>query len=323
MTEQTWSEARPVEGGEPVSAPAPATAGAASACCAECASRAAEAGEHFIYSLGRLDVRFPALGVEREFQQRERLLLARGEHLGGSRWPRIGAVLRANNHLARAMCVVQTVGGLPAYLVRPNGSSVLAALLDALQDNGADDAWDLVIGHRGPIAGPAECGGLVIPTMLCDAVYSFTLREFQDELRRSAGPVLGARRITAETFDESSRELFQRIAHSIENIGGLDSHRALNFLLVQHPGIFLAAAERVESSILDSIETRVTVGPSARRVVSVILTFVDRATAVPERLFTRVDVTEEWPFIADSTVGGAAPLGLEPYIEHGYPGMSA
>jgi hypothetical protein len=61
-------------------------------------------------------------------------------------------------------------------------------------------------------------------------------------------------------------------------------------------------------------------GASARRIVSVIRTFIDRATGVPERLFTRVDVTEEWPFVADSMQGGAIPLGLSPYIGHGFAG---
>ena len=47
-----------------------------------------------------------------------------------------------------------------------------------------------------------------------------------------------------------------------------------------------------------------------------ILTFVDLATGVPERLFARVDITEEWPFVAEGTDGGRSPLGLRPFVEN-------
>ena len=112
-------------------------------------------------------------------------------------------------------------------------------------------------------------------------------------------------------------ELFDRIASSTDNMGLLDSHRALNYLLVQHPGIFLAYAERRSSSILDSIETRGTDSPGVRRIVTVILTFLDRATGLPERIFTTVDTTEEWPFLAEAPHAGAPMMGLRPYVDHG------
>jgi hypothetical protein len=56
-------------------------------------------------------------------------------------------------------------------------------------------------------------------------------------------------------------------------------------------------------------------GGIGNRVVTIILTFIDLTTGVPERLFSRVDVTEEWPFVADVSHGGAPPLGLQPFVE--------
>jgi hypothetical protein len=151
-------------------------------------------------------------------------------------------------------------------------------------------------------------------------LYNFTSKELLNGLLQRVEAALEALSIPREAFEQTTRDLFRRILHSAENIGGLDSHRALNYLVVQHPGIFLAAAERADRAILDAIETRTTEVASTRRIVSVILTFIDRATGVPERLFTRVDVTEEWPFLSEAPQSGAPPLGLHSFIDNAFPG---
>src|SRR5690242_11261879 len=82
-------------------APQGASAAGPEQSCPECAARAARpaqpAPEQFAYVLGRLDVRFPSLGIEREYQQRERIIadLPREPRNG-----RIRAVLEKNPHLA-------------------------------------------------------------------------------------------------------------------------------------------------------------------------------------------------------------------------------
>ena len=101
---------------------------------------------------------------------------------------------------------------------------------------------------------------------------------------------------------------------STENVGATDTHRALNYLLVQHPGIFLAAAERSHRE-LDRIDTQIIQCGAVRKHVAVIFSFIDHVTGVADRLFTRVDVTEEWPFVVDSE-GAVGPLGLQPYVEN-------
>jgi hypothetical protein len=129
-------------------------------------------------------------------------------------------------------------------------------------------------------------------------------------------PALTARKIDPDAFNQLARDIFERVVTSVENIGVTDAHRALNYLLMQHPGPFLAAAERAKTQTLDRVETREIQGLGARRVVAVILTFLDVTTGVPERLFCRVDVTEEWPFIADSADGARSPLGMVPYVDN-------
>jgi hypothetical protein len=292
--------------------------GSPKACCQQCQDRdAGPVPDQFVYALGRLDVRMPTVGIEREFQQRERRLLAVGARGHDTRWERMAAVLRENPHLGRSVCFVLLVGGTPAYVVAPASRDVLDAMLSAVEMRGEEGGWALVIGRRGPLAGPAACGGVIAPLVACDQLYAFTLGDLLSSLHQTLEPALTGRMPYLDRLLTLGAELFGHIASSFDNMGALDSHRALNYLLVQHPGIFLAYAERHDTAVLDSVETRVSESPGMRRIVSVILTFLSRTTGVPERVFTQVDTTEEWPFLADAPHAGAPMLGLRPFIEHG------
>lgn len=278
------------------------------ACCGGCAQHTEP--EAFVYALGRLEWRFPSVGLEREFRQRERAM----EYTSEDDRARTAAVLRANPHLARSVCYVLSVGGLPAYVVKPVSREVLDALLTSLESP-VDDRFDLIIGFRIGITSPMTCGGLLAPIVACEQSYSFTVDEVTEQLSDRAGPVIRAGRVDRSKLKRIAHELFHRIARASENVGALDSHRALNYLIVQHPGLFIAAAERDGKAALDGIDTQVELS-AVRRVVTVIFTFVDRATGVPERLFTRVDVTEQWPFLAGGAGGESAGLGLQPFLVH-------
>jgi hypothetical protein len=283
--------------------------------CPHCSERLASDQLQYIYSIGKLEVRFPTLAVEREFQQRERHLLLERKKAWADSGERLFQVLTSNPHLARAVCFVHLIGNIPAYVVAATGQEVMNSLIKAVRGVGQPDVWNIVIGKRGPMATPTTCGGLLAPIMACDQVYTFTIKEFVQSLLERVKPVASARTHKNQNFEANIEDMFHRITGSMENLGAQDGHRALNYFLVQHPGLFLAVTERADRATLDSIETRVTQGSIGNRVVTIILTFIEQATGVPERLFCRVDVTEEWPFVADIAHGGAPPLGLQSFIE--------
>jgi hypothetical protein len=285
------------------------------ACCPECEARSAAQAEELVYAIGKLDVRFPSIGIEREFQQRK-ARLGRASEAGASRGSQIREVLEENRHLATRMCYILTVGGVPAYVVAPTSSSQRDDIFDAIAHAAHTNHWSVLIGRRGPMAGPGVCGGLLAPIVACDQLYSFAIEEWQATLESQLRPALESRKIAKKTFTTVAQEVFGQIVHSTENLGATDVHRALNYLLLQHPGIFLAAAERSGKQTLERIETRLIRGLGTRRVVAVILVFVDLATGVAERLFSRVDVTEEWPFISEGIEGDRPGLGLMPFIEN-------
>lgn len=289
---------------------ASAQGNAIAAPCPECASRSLPR-EQYVYGIGRLDVRFPSLGIEREYQQRERAM----EDLQDlPRNARVGAVLGKNAHLAMRVSYVFQIGGTPIFALSPTSGFLKDALFTALSKSDEPDHVCVVIGRVGSFAAPPSYGGLLLSAVLVDQLYTFSLHEWAEGLTKIAQPALKSRNIDAKHFRVVSENIFRDVSAMPENIGSADGHRALNYLLVQHPGMFLAAAER-KNSVLDHMDTRVIQTLGGRRHVAVILTFLDRGTGVPERLYCTVDVTEEWPFVV-SADGAASPLGLAPFVDN-------
>jgi hypothetical protein len=281
-----------------------------SGACPDCASRMRSV-EQYVYAIGRLDVRFPSLGIEREYHQRERALHDLPQQ---PRNARIVAVLEKNPHLALRISYVFLVGGTPVFALSPSSGSLKDAFFKALARSHQQDHSCVVIGRVGAFTNPASYGGLLLSLVSVDQLYEFSASEWGEGLAKTAQPALQSHKVETSHFQAVSQGIFREVTTMPENLGIADGHRALNYLVVQHPGMFLAAAER-PNHVMDRIETRVIQGMGGRRHVVVILSFLDRGTGVPERLFCTVDVTEEWPFVVNSE-GSAPPLGFAPFLDN-------
>ncbi len=284
-------------------------------CCPSCGSKGSDAvssTERYVFAIGKLDVRFPNLGLEREFQRAAQRIGAAASPRG----ERIASVLREHRHIALRVCPLLLVGGVPAYVVAPSAAYVRDSLIDALIETDKADQWAVVSGRLGPLCRPTDCGGVVAPVLACEELYSFSVGEWSRDLAAALQPAVQAKRVTEKAVVRAAAEVFGTVVSSAENAGASDPHRALNYALVRHPGVFLAVAERSGRAVLDKIETRALPSLAGRRQVAIVLSFIDSTTGVPERLFCRVDVTDQWPFIAGSPEGGAGPLGLMPFVEN-------
>lgn len=75
-------------------------------------------------------------------------------------------------------------------------------------------------------------------------------------------------------------------------------HRALNYLAVRYPAIYATAADAfARNASLAAVAVRQSSLSGGRNIVDVIFSFTNRNTDVVEKFFTRVDVTEEFPFL--------------------------
>jgi hypothetical protein len=125
----------------------------------------------YVYALGRIEPRFPSLSVEKEFAQ----ATGRVSMTSGTDREAQHAVLsdRVNRYLARQLCWVFAIGGMESYVLAPRDPADLDLLVEALQPRSGSGELDLVIGAIGPIVPPDACGGLTVPVVVFDQVYSF------------------------------------------------------------------------------------------------------------------------------------------------------
>ena len=243
----------------------------------------------YVYAIGQIEPRFPTLSAEKEFAQ----ATGRAETAGLSDRGALHAVLsqRENRYLARQLCWVLTIEGLDTYILHPRDPADLDLLVEAVRPMSRPTDADVVVGVRGPIAPPELCNGLMVPIVVFDQIYSFDV----DSLIKS---IPRPEQTNAEDFAAGAEDLFYRIMQLADNAGATDEHRALNYLAVRYPAIYATAAEAFgRNCSLTAVEVRPSPLSGTRRIVEVIFSFTNRQTDVTEKFFTRVDVTEEFPFL--------------------------
>jgi hypothetical protein len=251
------------------------------------------AGTPYIYAIGRVEPQFPNVSIEREFAQ----VLGRASTSNQTDREAMYSVLseRGNRYLARAMCWVFSISGLETYLLKPRDPADFSQLIDAVRPRPDQNDIDLVVGLRGPIAGPEACNGLMLPYVYFDQLYSFGRSDLLDALPVASDLDDEGR----DRFRTSASRLIDRMTQLSENAGSADEDRAVNYLLVRYPAIYerTAEAERNESTL-----TAVNVQPSplanSRKIVDVVLTYTHRRTDVTEKYVVKVDVEDEFPHLA-------------------------
>jgi hypothetical protein len=245
--------------------------------------------ETFVYAIGRIEPRFPSLGVEKEYAQ----ATGRAASVGLTDRETTQAVLTdpANRYLARKLCWVLTIEGIDTYLLIPRDATDLDLLIDAIRPVPSELDVDVVIGTLGPLAGPDVCNGLVAPMVAFDQIYSFDSESFISAIPRPEG-------LAAKEFKNASDEVFSRITQLADNSGATDEHRALNYLTVRYRKIYEKATELfARASSLTAIEVLPSRLSGVRRIVNAVFTFTDRGSGVEEKWAVKVDVTEEFPFL--------------------------
>jgi len=275
---------RPVADGLPATPP---PSSPAQQPCPTCGTSGASMPVSYVYSLGRIEPRFPRLSVEKEFAQ----ATGRTETVNLTDRQALQQVLQQNRYLVKQLCWVMTVGGLETYIVAPRDPTDVNLLVETLRPNPRPGDVDLVVGVRGPLAPPEMCNGLMVPIVLFDQLYSFD----RDSLIAS---IPRPETVPADRFAEAAGEVFDRIMQITDNAGATDEHRALNFLTVRYPAIYAAVADAQGRNLsLTAVDVRPSTLSGVRNIVDVIFSFTNRATDVVEKQFLRVDVTEEFPFL--------------------------
>jgi hypothetical protein len=245
----------------------------------------------FVYAIGRIEKpRFPLLSVEKEFAQ----IIGRADTAGQTDQETFYKALSnpENRYLARQMCWPFTVQGLDTYLLQPRDPVDFGRLIESLRPRPSPLDIDVVVGVRGPIAGPELCNGLMVPIVAFDQIYSFD----RDALIKA---IPKAKDVTESKFRAAAADMFDRLLQVTDNAGALDEHRALNYLAMRYSAIYATAADAFARGFaLTSVDARPSGLSGTRRTIDVIFAYTNRNTDFTEKFVVRVDVTEQFPFLA-------------------------
>jgi hypothetical protein len=259
--------------------------------CATCGTAPPAAGTALppvcVYVIGHIEPRFPLLSIEKEARQ----AIARGGVSKDTDREVMSKLLRdpSNRYLVRQLCWVLSVHGVDTYILLPRDGDY-EPLIEAYRAEQAPGDLELVIGVRGPIASPQMCNGLLVPTLIFDQIYAFDRDSLLEAIHK---PKEGEQK-----FLKAAEEMFDRIMQQSDNAGATDADRALNYLSVRYDRIYALAAEQFNSNhSLTSIDVLPSPLSGTRRIVDVVFSFTNRGTDVVSKFFTRVDVTECFPFL--------------------------
>jgi len=254
------------------------------------------ARESFIFAVGRVEPRFPTLGLEKEFRQTVGVHEGVGERIALRR--AIGE--RTNRFLLRQLSWVFMVGGVETYMLAPRDPVDLEFLADTLREDGTDDEFDLVIGTLGAVLTEDPWGARGLSIVVFDRLLSFTVGDLLTELARSAQ----AAEEKDANFQALASDLFERLVLATDNTGLADHYRAANYIALRYPEVYkYAARSRSRGLTLASVAARSIPFSGHRRLVDVIFSYSGPDGEREER-FVRVDVTEEYPFL----VQGLSPM---------------
>jgi hypothetical protein len=257
--------------------------------CTTCGPAAAPAvlPPSFVYAIGRVEPRFPSIGMEKEFAQ----ATGRADTQGLTDRQATAEILGQHRYLARGLCYVLTIGGLDTYLLRPRDPMDLDVLIEAIRPRPSPMDLDTVVGTLGPLAPPDLCNGLVVPVVVFDQLYSFDRATLRTSMPRPDS-------IPEDQFLATADELLDRIMQIADNAGATDEDRALNYLAMRYERIYAVTADAfARGASLNGVDVRPARIAGARVLMDVVFTFTDRSTDVDDSWSVRVDVTEEYPFL--------------------------
>jgi len=243
----------------------------------------------FVYAVGKIEPRFPNRSLEKEYLQ----AVGRSETKGQTDYEAMRTALlkRENRYLVRQMCWILKIEGLETYILTPRDPGDFEMLTESLRTQPRGTDVDVIVGVRGPLATPEMCNNIVVPIVVFDQIYSFDIDSLIKAIPKPA-------KVDAKKFESTAEELFDKIIQIADNVGAADEHRALNYLSVRYDAIYVKAVEMHDRNFqLDGVEVRNSRLSGTRKIVDVIFVYRNRTTDVIEKYFTRVDVTEEYPFL--------------------------
>jgi hypothetical protein len=247
----------------------------------------------YVYAIGKVTHRFPNRSIEMEYAQ----AMGRVPEIDTKGLTDAEVMSKTltdsnNRYLARQICYVFNIENLETYVLVPSDPYDIDKLTQALRPS--PERYrdiDVIIGRRGPLSCPEKCNGLILPIVIVDQIYSFDRDVLMNEIPKRKGE-------NQAQFRKTSDSLFDNLLQIADNAGGIDEHRALNYLAVRYAEIYnRTQLMQDENYSLSSVDVRPSYLSGARKIVDVIFSFEHRTNRAGKKYFVRVDVDGLYPFL--------------------------
>lgn len=259
----------------------------------------------YLYAIGNIYPTFPNKSLEEEYMYAYQEFKAEGPPNA-----LFYQVLSQgqNLYIAEQMCWILRIQGVEAYILKPRSSVELYHFIAALEPvRLGEKKLDVVVGTRGPIAGPDHCNGLQLPTAVANVSYYFTFNQFVDAMINA---IPGIPRIVVEN-------MLQQMLDVTDNAGETDAHRALNYLAVRSKEVYYMAWQMQLDNpqppyppgvyFLQSVDVQPSNVQGNRTIVDVIFQYQARDTVDILYWYVKVDVTGMFPFMASRHISRYYP----------------
>jgi hypothetical protein len=242
----------------------------------------------FVYAIGRLEPRFPTLGVEKELAQ----AIGKAGTARLTDREAMHAVLTEPDraYLVRQLCWILTIESTDAYVVVPHDGVDVRLLLGALRPTPRAGDLDVVIGTVGPFSDGRGCNGVRLPTVHLAQIYSFDVDGFVKNLSKPKD-------VSDNAFGSTVEEVLARASQLTDNMGVRDEHRAVNYLVTRDASLYTEVSQQYgKNASLAAVRVLASPLSGPRKVMEVVLEFRNRETDILERRFVNVDVSDVFPF---------------------------
>lgn len=167
---------------------------------------------------------------------------------------------REYSYLIPEFCCVLDIGGMHAHYLIPRCDCGYEPLVEALGEEHQSTHFDLIVGQT---IGSHECGGVALPLVMVDKVYSSSVDEFILTIPKNE-------KLEEARFRNIAKDLFSQIRRKVEEWGDSDAGRALLFAVFRCEHLHQLVAEALER---DEPLTRITARPSPLSSGVVVLKF--------------------------------------------------
>ncbi|MEM9458279.1 MAG: hypothetical protein AAGF11_29150 [Myxococcota bacterium] len=252
-----------------------------------------------VYAIGRIRPFFPAIDIEKEYQQ---LLPSSLPGDVTTEDQRLHYVLEKHPFLAREMGWMFYVADVSTYYLIPSTPLDLDALVDSIvPKDPTATPYDVIIGAHQPTVASS------LPGVGLTWTFQFSL----PELVSTVSSRLRGQGVQGIPSTAQVTEIFTGMLQLANNTGDLDEHRALNYVSVNYPDVYIAQSTSLgpvsmNNGYFSGVEARRSTLGGQRSIVDVILNYKDPSNGLTSSYYVSVDVEGEFPFLVTK---------LQPYLE--------